>query len=63
MRLRRTAPVPQPDHDVEVIDLRERLAPYGHAPLRPGWREALIAEDIKRRNRRPKVDQWGYRRR
>ena len=55
-------PVPQPDHDAEVIDLRERLAPYGHAPLRPGWREALIAEDVKRRNRRPKVDQWGYRR-
>jgi hypothetical protein len=63
MRLRRSEARSEPDLDVEVIDLRERLAPYGHAEqLRPGWRESLIIEDIKRRNRRPKVDQWGYRR-
>jgi hypothetical protein len=63
MRLRRTATAPEPDAETEIIDLRERLAPYGHADrLRPEWRESLIIEDIKRRNRRPRVDQWGYRR-
>ena len=63
MRLRRSEARSEPDLDLEVIDLRERLAPYGHAEhLRPEWRESLIIEDIKRRNRRPKVDQWGYRR-
>jgi hypothetical protein len=61
MRLRRSA-APQPDDDAEVIDLRERLEPYSHTRLRPGWRESLIVEDIKRRNRRPRVDQWGFRR-
>jgi hypothetical protein len=60
MRRRRSAL--KPDDDLEVIDLRERLAPYSHTQLRPGWREALIVEDIKRRNRRPRVDQWGFRR-
>jgi hypothetical protein len=58
--LRRRPEATDRDREQEVIDLRERLAPYGHAPLRPGWREALIAEDAKRRARRPKTDAWGF---
>jgi hypothetical protein len=60
MLRRRPHPNAEPDREQEVIDLRERLAPYGHSPLRPGWREAMIAEDVKRRNRRPKTDAWGF---
>lgn len=61
MRRWRSGAPAEPDADTEVIDIRERLAPYGHAALRPGWREDLIKEDVKRRERRPKVDQWGFR--
>jgi hypothetical protein len=61
MRLRRSDAPSKPD-DADVIDLRERLAPYSHTRLQPGWREALLVEDFKRRVRRPRVDQWGFRR-
>jgi hypothetical protein len=37
-------------HD-EVIDLTERLAPYGEADPAPHWRDALVREDMKRRRR------------
>jgi hypothetical protein len=50
------------DPDLEFIDLTERLAPYEGTQPRPGWREHLIAEDMKRRQRRPKADQWGFKR-
>jgi hypothetical protein len=60
-RSRRPATTAEVDPKHEVVDLRERLAPYGHADLRPGWREQLIAEDAKRRQRRQKVDAWGFR--
>jgi hypothetical protein len=62
MRRRRSVALLPPDEDAEVIDLRQRLAPYSHTRLQPGWRESLIVEDIKRRNRRPRADQWGFRR-
>ena len=35
----------------EVIDLTERLAPYGTGAPAPHWREALVLEDMKRRRR------------
>jgi len=38
------------EHD-EVIDLTERLAPYGTGTPAPDWREALVLEDMKRRRR------------
>lgn len=60
MKLRRSASTIEADPDLEVVDLTERLAPYEGAHPRPGWRDHLIAEDIKRRQRRPKVDQWGF---
>jgi hypothetical protein len=60
-RSRRSATTARVDPDYEVVDVRERLAPYGHADLRPGWREQLIADDAKRRARRRKVDAWGFR--
>jgi hypothetical protein len=34
-----------------VIDLRERLAPYGETAPTPGWRDVLIAADARRRAR------------
>jgi hypothetical protein len=60
MRRRRPDANAEDDRELEVIDLRERLAPYGHSQLRPGWREHLRAEDRKRRERRPKTDAWGF---
>ena len=62
MKLRRSASTLEVDPDLEFIDLTERLAPYEGTRPRPGWREHLIAEDVKRRQRRPKVDQWGFKR-
>jgi hypothetical protein len=41
----------QADEQDEVIDLTERLAPYGTAAPKPDWREALVLEDMKRRRR------------
>jgi len=60
MRRRRSDIAAEADLEREVVDIRERLAPYGHATLRPGWREQLIAEDKKRKARRQKVDAWGF---
>jgi hypothetical protein len=47
---RKRTPQHAVEHD-EVIDLTERLAPYGEGDPAPHWREALVLEDMKRRRR------------
>lgn len=35
----------------EVIDISERLAPYGEADLSPDWQERFVAADTRRAQR------------
>ena len=32
----------------EVVDIDERLAPYGEADLSPDWQERFVVADIRR---------------
>ena len=50
MRFNRRA-VPVPDEEDQVIDLTERLAPYADREPAAGWRDALIAQDERRKAR------------
>jgi hypothetical protein len=60
MRRRRPATI-EDAPDLGVVDIRERLAPYGHTDPRPGWRADLVAADAKRKARRVRTDAWGFR--
>ncbi|MEQ1788361.1 MAG: hypothetical protein ABL966_15015 [Acidimicrobiales bacterium] len=48
--MRRREPIEPAEAD-EVIDLRERLAPYEEVAQRPDWRADLIAADARRASR------------
>ena len=61
MRLRRSAVPIDVEPEPDVVDITERLAPYGHAELRPGWRADLVAADAKRQARALHSDPWGFR--
>jgi hypothetical protein len=61
MRRWRLSSTVEEDVPQDVVDVSERLAPYGHSELRPRWRADLIAADAKRRARRVQTDAWGNR--
>lgn len=49
--MRRRRPPEPVEADDQVIDLRERLAPYEEVAQRPEWRADLIAADARRATR------------